>query len=235
MTTIAFKPRLVLATGLTLVSLAACGDDDPASPGNPQDITISVSPGALTLLQGEGGSVSVSLESTGGFDESVTLLATGAPSGVEVDGAVIDGGSGTATLGVSTTPQAETGVATVTVTATGIGVAAATATFDVTINRSGGFTLAAVPNPVNMTRGTTETATVGIARIEPFVGPVSLTIGNAPAGLSATLDSASVGGDLATVTLVADSSLTGSYTVFVEGTGSNVENEAIAIFVNIFP
>ncbi len=224
-------PVILLASLL----LVACDDDDPVEPGDPQDITISVSPGALTISQGEEATVEVTLESTGGYTETVTVFAEKAPSGVTVSTEAIDGGSGSATLELEASVVAAVGSSDVVVTATGPGVASTSTILSLDVTSAGGFALGVAPNPVGMTLGGTSIATVGIARIAPFAGPVELAVGGAPDGLSTQLDSTLVAGDSTFITLVADTALAleGRYTLLVRGLGEGVSGDIVGFLVTI--
>jgi len=46
------RPALFALAALIASTLTAC-DDDPVEPGNPQDISIAVSPASVTMRQGE--------------------------------------------------------------------------------------------------------------------------------------------------------------------------------------
>jgi len=227
----------VLLTAL-FISFAAAGcddDDDSTGPGDQQDISITVSPSAVSLLQGEDGTITATLESTGGFAETATLFAEDPPNGVTISTETIDGGSGAATLDIDAGVFAETGTATITVSATGPGVATASTTFELTVTSSGGFGLSVSPNPVGMVLGDTTRATIGIGRTPPFAGPVTLAVGGAPTLLTATLDSTVVAGDSAILTLVADTALAleGRYTLILGGFGEGVADHLISLVVVI--
>jgi hypothetical protein len=224
-------PLSLLALGL---AVASC-DDDPVEPGPPQDISITVSPDQVSVPQGQETELTVALESTGGYSETVTVLVESAPSGVTASTETIDGGSGTATLTLDASLVAAIGTSTVTVTATGPGVSSASTAFELEVTYAGGLALSVTPNPVSMTLGGTEVATVGIARLEPFDGPVELAVGGAPDGLSVTVDSTVVAGDSTFMTLVADTALAleGRYTLLVRGLGEHVSGDLVGFLVTI--
>jgi hypothetical protein len=214
---------------------ASCDDDNPVEPGNPQDISITVSPTTVTLPQGQETDLTVTLESSGGYTETVTVFVEDAPDGVSVSTETIDGGAGTTTLTLDASVVASIGTGTATVTATGPGVASASTTFTLEVTYAGGLALSVDPNPVGMTLGGTETATVGIARLAPFSGPVELAVGGAPEGLTVTLDSTLVAGDSTVMTLVADTALAleGRYTLLVRGLGEGVSGDLVGFLVTI--
>ena len=220
---------------LLTLAVAACDDDDPTDPGRPQDISITVAPAAVTILQGEMATVTVTLESTGGYTETVTVFAENAPGGVGISQETIDGGAGTATIEIDASVIADIGTTTITVTATGPGVSSTSTTFDLTVESAGGFALAVDPAVVNLTLGDSARATIGIARIAPFDGPVELAIAGGPDGLTKTLDSTMVGGDSTFVSLVADTAVAneGRFTLIVRGLGEGVSGDLIGFLVTI--
>lgn len=226
---------LPLVTALLLSAAVAACDDEPTSPGNPQDISITVSPGSVTMLQGEMATLSATLASTGGYTETITVFAEDAPGGVSVSQETVDGGAGTATLEIDASVIANVGTSTVTVTATGPGVSSTSTTFDLTVESAGGFALAVDPAVVGMTLGDTARATIGIARIAPFAGPVELAIAGGPSGLTTTLDSTTVAGDSTFVTLVADTAVAneGRYTLIVRGLGEGVSGDLVGFLVTL--
>jgi hypothetical protein len=112
-------PTLVIVGAL---SLAGCADNDPVDPGNPQDISITVDPTSLTVSQGEESSVTVTLTSTGGYTNDVIVIAENSPDGVLIEGATIEGGSGSAVLDIYVASGALLGTANIGIRAIGFGV-----------------------------------------------------------------------------------------------------------------
>jgi len=228
------RPALFALAALVAGTLTAC-DDDPVEPGNPQDISIIVTPASVTMNQGEIASLDVVLESTGGFTETVTVFAEDAPGGVSISTKTIDGGAGTATLDIDASVVSDIGTSTVTVTATGPGVASTSTSFDLTVQSAGGLALTVDPAVVNLTLGGSDVATIRIGRIAPFTGAVELAVAGGPEGLSMTLDSMMVEGDSTFLTLAADTALAneGRYTVIVRGLGEGVSGDLIGFLVTI--
>jgi len=67
-----------------IVLLAACGDDDLASPtGNP-DFTLTASAPAGIIAKGASGTVTLTILRKDGYASDIALTATGMPSGVTV-------------------------------------------------------------------------------------------------------------------------------------------------------
>ena len=76
--------RRLMATIGVLSLLAACGDDDLASPtGNP-DFTMTASAPAGIIAKGASGTVTFTLQRQDGYASNIAMSATGVPSGVTV-------------------------------------------------------------------------------------------------------------------------------------------------------
>ncbi|MET7484475.1 carbohydrate binding domain-containing protein [Streptomyces sp. NPDC005538] len=108
--------------------------------GTTTDFSLSLSPGSASVAQGASATTAVSTAVTSGSAESVSLSASGGPSGVSVSfspGSVTSGGSSTLTATVGSSVAAGTYPITVTGTAAS-GSHSATYTLTVTTSGSGG-------------------------------------------------------------------------------------------------
>jgi kumamolisin len=118
-----------------ITSLAGGSTQNPS-------FTLSASPSALTVTQGNNGTSTITVTSQNSFNSAVTLSASGLPSGVTATfgtNPVTPPADGTATsvLTLSASATAATGTATVTVTGTS-GSLNATTTIALTVNSSSG-------------------------------------------------------------------------------------------------
>jgi kumamolisin len=97
--------------------------------------TLAVAPAKATIAPGGHGNAKITATATGGFDQSITLSASGEPTGVKVafKPASIAGGSGTAAVQISVASSAKAGTYTITITGVG-GSVTQTATFTLTIS-----------------------------------------------------------------------------------------------------
>jgi subtilase family serine protease len=97
--------------------------------------TISVSPSAGYLYQGQSGYAVITTKVSGGFDSAIALSATGQPTGVTVSfspGSIAAPGSGTSDMNLSVARTAPAGTYPITITSTGGGVThTATLSFEV--------------------------------------------------------------------------------------------------------
>ncbi len=88
------------------------------------------------------------------------------------------------------------------------------------------FTLALSPATVSLRPGGSAAVTVLLRRSGGFAGDVTFSVAGAPVGLSAGFAPPATGGDRATLTLAANSELSGSYTLQVQGVGGGVSKTA---------
>ncbi|MEV7975314.1 carbohydrate binding domain-containing protein [Streptomyces sp. NPDC086519] len=106
--------------------------------GTTSDFSLSLSPGSASVAQGGSATTTVATNVTSGGAESVSLTASGAPSGVSVSfspATVSSGGSSTLTATVGSSVAAGTYPITVTGTAAG---GSHSATYTLTVTSSGG-------------------------------------------------------------------------------------------------
>jgi subtilase family serine protease len=201
--------------------------------------TLSASPSSLSVTQGSSGSSTISVTDVNGFSGSVTLAASGLPSGVTAAfGTNPTTGSSVLTLTASST--ATTGTATVTITGTS-GSLTATTTIALTITATAtpNFTIGASPASLTITQGASGTSTITITSTGGFSSATTLSASGLPSGVSAAFSTNPVtpianGSVTSTLTLTASASATtGAATVTITGTsGSLTHSATIALTVN---
>jgi len=209
-----------------------------AGSGTPS-FTLSASPSSLTITQGSSGTSTITVTDVGGFSGSVTLAASGLPSGVTASfGTNPTTGSSVLTLTASAT--ATTGSATVTITGTS-GSLSATTKIALTVNAaaSPNFTISASPASVTVNQGASGTSTITITSQNSFSSATTLTATGLPSGVTATFSTNPVtppanGSASSTLMLTASASATvGTATVTITGTsGSTTHSTTIALTVN---
>lgn len=85
------------------------------------------------------------------------------------------------------------------------------------------FALSASPLVIKLTKGSSTTGTIRIARVGGHTAPVQLRLRSAPSGLSATFHPDSVTGATASFTLTASTSVaTGEFVIMFSGTSGNL-------------
>src|SRR5205823_1589622 len=105
----------------------------------PPDFSLSVSPGSVTVAQGDSGTSTITETDLNGFNGSVTLSASGLPNGVTAAFSP-DPTTDTSTLTLTASSAATTGTATATVTGTS-GSLTHTTAISLTVNASTGGSL----------------------------------------------------------------------------------------------
>jgi len=221
------------ATGIGTVNAANLVNNWPSSSSQPS-FTLSPSPANLTLLQGSAGATTITINPQNGFSGSVSLAASGLPSGFSV----IFGSNPTKTsslLTLSATGTATTGTVTVTVTGTS-GSLTKTTTIFLTVNPRGNYTLSASPNSLAILQGASGTSTITVTPQSGFNGKVSLSASGLPSGVTASFNPSSTA-STSTLTLTASSTAaTGTVTVAVAGSASNLSSTAtISLTVKAAP
>jgi subtilase family serine protease len=202
--------------------------------------TLSDSPNSLTITQGgSGGTSTITVNDQNGFTGSVSLAASGLPSGVT---AVFNPTSttGTSTLTLTASSTATTGTSTVTITGTS-GSLVATTTLSLTVSATAtpNFTIGASPTSLTVKQGSNGTSTITITSQNSFSSATALTASGLPTGVTAVFSPTSVtppanGSATSTLTLTASSTATiGAATVTVTGTsGTLTHSTTIALTVS---
>ncbi|HEX4960763.1 MAG TPA: S53 family peptidase [Thermoanaerobaculia bacterium] len=151
-------------TGLGSVDGAALinnwGGGAPPTP----DFSISASPAAVTVVQGNSGSSTISTAISGGFNSAISLSASGQPAGVTVTlstTTIAAPGSGSSTMSISVASSVAVGNYTITVTGTGGGLTHTTAV-TLTVASSSSQQLLGNPGFENGTTATPWVPTTGV-------------------------------------------------------------------------
>jgi hypothetical protein len=156
----------------------------PAAPANP-DFSLSASPSSLTLTQGTSGSSTITVAPVGGFTGSVTLSASGLPSGVTATFGT-NPTTSTSVVALSASSTATTGTATVTITGTS-GALTHNTTIRLTVNAPAtpDFSLSASPASLTVKQGTSGSSTITVTDLAGFAGSVTLSNSTLPSGVTA--------------------------------------------------
>jgi kumamolisin len=194
--------------------------------------TLSDSPTSLSIAEGGSGSSTITVNDVNGFTGSVTLAASGLPSGVTAAfGTNPTTGSSLMTLTASST--ATTGSSTVTITGTS-GSLTATTTLALTVTATGtaNFTVAASPTTLSIAQSGSGTSTITVTSTNSFNSAVTLAASGLPAGVTAAFSTNPVtppanGSVNSTLTLTASSTATtGAATVTITGTSGSLSHTA---------
>jgi subtilase family serine protease len=193
--------------------------------GSPSpDFSLSASPSSVSVTRGSNGTSTITITPSNGFTGSVTLSASGLPSGVT---AAFNPNPATSTSTVTFTASGTAATGTVTVTATGTsGSLTHTTTITLTVNAavSPNFSLSASPSSETVTPGTGTSYTATVTSSGGFTGSVSLGVSGLPSGANATFSTNPISGGSGSSTMsvaTSTSTPTGSYTLTVTGTSTN--------------
>jgi subtilase family serine protease len=201
--------------------------------------TLSDSPSSLTITQGGSGTSTITVTDVNGFSGSVTLAASGLPSGVTATFGT-NPTTGTSVLTLTASATATTGTSTVTITGTS-GSLTATTTLALTVNSSAtpAFSVSASPTSVTVTQGSSGTSTITVTSTGGFDSATTLSASGLPSGVTATFSTNPVtppanGSASSTLTLTASAGATvGTATVTITGTsGSTSHSATITLTVN---
>ena len=181
---------------------------------------LSPSPTSITVYSGTPGLSTLTVTSSGSFNQLVTITVVAYPSPLScimTPASVTPPAGGTATITLSCFGPA--GVYTVTLTGASTGFASQTAT--VTYKVQDFVLTASAPSTVDSTKLTTSTIT--ITSLTGFSGTVSLTA-TPSTSLTASLSSNLIMGGSGTSTLSISSTTAGTYTVTVTGTSGSLSH-----------
>jgi hypothetical protein len=182
------------------------------------DYALSLTPAALTIGQGANGSTTVNITRTN-FSAAVTLSLGNAPAGVagSFDPTAATGTSSalTVSVGAAVAP----GVYNLTVD--GAATAGHRATpLTLTVSSTPDYALSLSPAALTIVRGATGTTTTTITRTN-FAGPVTLSLGSAPTGVTGSFSPAAPTGISSTLTVsVGVAVAPGLYNLTVDGSAT---------------
>ncbi len=198
--------------------------------------TLSANPSSVSVAQGSQGTSTITITPANGFSGSVTLSASGLPSGVTA-AFTPNPATSTSTLTLTASATATTGTATVTVTGTSGTLSAAT-TITLTVNSLGSFTLSASPNTLTVFPGSSGTSTITATSQNSFNSAITLSASGLPSGVTATFKTNPVtppanGTATSVLTLTASAkAATGTTTVTVTGI-SGALNYSVTIALTV--
>lgn len=150
--------------------------------GSSPDLDVTVSPASASLVAGGTVIYSVRVSGANGFTSDVTLGLTGlagTQGSWSVEPPVIAGGSGTATLTVSTAASLPAGSLPLTVTATGGGISRGQP-ITLVVTAPPDFTLAATPTSRTLAAGAAGPFTVTVTGVNGFTSAVSFALSGLP-------------------------------------------------------
>ena len=156
------------------------------------NFTISASPASLSIQQGNQGASTITTTISGGFNSSISLSATGMPSGTTVSfnpQTIPAPGSGSSTMTITVGGSTPTGTYPITVTGNGGGVQQnTTVTLTVTQSAPPDFTISLSPNSVTVQQGFAGYSTVTTTIQGSFNSPINLSASGMPTGTTVSFN-----------------------------------------------
>ena len=199
--------------------------------GGQPNFTISASPASLTIQQGNQGSSTITTTISGGFNNSISLSSSGAPSGTTVSfnpPTIPAPGAGTSTMTITVGSSTPVGTYPITVTGNGGGIKQST-TVTLTVTAQGGknFTISASPASLSIALNGQGTSTITTTISGGFNSSISLSASGAPPGVAvsfnpSTIPAPGAGSSTMTVTVLRLAML-GTYPITVTGNGGGIK------------
>ena len=207
--------------GLALVAGAAvaagCGSDDKGT-GLQADYALSLTPAALTIIQGANGNTTVTITRTN-FTDAVTLSVGNLPAGVtgSFNPAAPTGDNSTLTLTVG----AAVAPGLYNLTVDGAGTPGNRSTpLALTVSAPPDYALSLNPAALTIVQGANGNTAVTLTRTN-FTGAVTLSLGGAPAGVTGAFNPAAPTGTASTLTVSVGAAVApGVYNLTVDGGGT---------------
>ena len=197
----------------------------------PPDFELSASPASLSIMQRHKGTTTITSTISNGFNNSVSLSASGVPSGVKVtfDPQTIPApGSGSSTMTITVGNGALPGTYPITVTGSG-GIQRLT-TVTLTVTAAPNFVIGASPSSVSVAQGSQSMSTITTVVCCGFNSSISLSASGAPPATSAIFNPGTIpapGSGSSTMTMtVGKTTPTGIYPITVTGSGGGLQYSA---------
>jgi subtilase family serine protease len=226
----------VTVTGISGILTSTTSISLTVNPVLVANFTLSATPDNVSIVQGASGTSTINVVPQNGFNGSVSLSATGLPSGVTASFNPANS-SGTSTLTLTASGTATTGAATVTIIGTA-GTLTNSTTVSLTVSQLlvANFTLSASPSSLTIVQGASGTSTIGVAPQNGFNGSVTLSASGLPSGVTASFNPASTSG-ASTLTLTAsDTATLGAASIAITGTSGSLTNATtLALTINGAP
>ena len=247
--TVSFNPTSVTAPGSSVMTMVVAGTTTPGTypitvtgtSGTLQHNTtvtltvtsagtfsISASPSSVTVQQGNQGTSTITTTGSNGFNSSITLSASGAPTGVTVGfnpNPIPAPGTGNSTMTITVSSTTVPGTYPITVTGNGGGVQQST-TVTLTVTGGPDFTLTAAPSSQSIRRGSQAQYTATVTPVNGFNGTVNLSLTGCPLRSTCSFNPPSINTSGNSTLTVSTGSKTspGTYTLTITGTSGTLQH-----------
>ncbi|HEX4807574.1 MAG TPA: S53 family serine peptidase [Bryobacteraceae bacterium] len=200
--------------------------------------SISASPSSVSVLQGSGGTSTISTSISGGFDSAITVSASGQPTGVTLSfntNTIGAPGSGSVTMTMAVASTTTAGTYTITVMGSGGGITeSTTVSLTITAPNSGSFTISVSPSSGYLRQGTSGYAVITTQASGGFSSAVALSATGQPTGVNISFSPGSIAapgsGTSDMVLTVSRNTPTGTYPITITGTGGGGTQTTILTF-----
>ena len=227
--------RGAVAAAVTLV-VPACDDSNDNSPtGNEPAIEIAANPAVIPVSQGASGTVEITLTRSGGFTGAVALSAKDFPIGVTVgiDPPQLVGSALSATVTFTVAASVTAGAYTGSIEASALSMRAAVAV-KLTVTEAPDLELT-VSAPLTIPAGGTASAEVQLTRTN-LTAPISLSLLNPPAGITATFNPASATANTSTMTVSVAANVTpGNHQATIQATATGLGAQTFPLTLTVVP
>ncbi|HTT63176.1 MAG TPA: protease pro-enzyme activation domain-containing protein [Bryobacteraceae bacterium] len=196
--------------------------------------SLSASPSSVSVAQGSQGTSTITSTVTGGFSGTISLTASGQPSGVTVGfNPTSITGAGTSVFTMTVSASTAPGTYPITVTGTS-GSIVATTTVSLTVTgTSPNFTISASPTSITVSRGSSGNSTITTTVTGGFNSAITLSATGQGSGQTVTFSPnpiAAPGAGTSTMTVrVGSRSALGNHTITIKGTGGGVSHTTTVI------
>ena len=204
----------------------------PAASGG-ANFSLSASPTSVTVTQGSSGSSTITVTPSGGFTGSVTLSASGLPSGVTASFGT-NPTTSTSSVTFTASATATTGTSTVTITGTS-GSLTHTTTISLTVNATAtpNFSLSPSPSSLTVKQGTSGSSTITVTPSGGFTGSVTLSNSALPSGVTASFGTNPTTSTSVLTFTASSTATTGTSTITITGTsGSLTHTTTISLTIS---
>src|ERR1051326_1224973 len=188
------------------------------------NFSLSASPSSLTVTQGSSGNSTISVTPSGGFTGSVTLSASGLPTGVTATFGT-NPTTGTSVVTFTASSTATTGTKAVTITGTS-GTLSHTTSVSLTVNATAtpNFSLSASPSSLTVKQGTSGSSTISVTPSGGFTGSVTLSNSALPSGVTASFGTNPATSSSVLTFTASSTATTGTSTITITGTSGTLSH-----------
>jgi hypothetical protein len=195
--------------------------------------SISASPSSLSILQGNQSHSTITTVVSNGFNSSITLSASGVPSGTTVSfnpTTIAAPGSGSSTMTITVGSSTPLGTYPITVAGNGGGVQQTT-TVTVTVTAAATFTISASPASLSVLQGHAGSSTLTTTGVNGFNSSISLSASGTPTGTTVSFNPNPIpapGTGISTMTITVGSSTpAGTYPITVTANGGGTQQAVV--------